>query len=79
MTKDNPVIPSSPANQAIEVNDEEIFIYRDAVKGVKSIKNIMLIRLAPKTPRGRSVLVCRAAISWHPCSPGSTVMGTFNC
>ena len=31
MTKDNLVIPSSSANQAIEVNDEEIFFHRDAV------------------------------------------------
>ena len=31
MTEDDLVIPSSPANQAIEVNDEEILLHRDAV------------------------------------------------
>jgi hypothetical protein len=31
MTKDNFIVPSSPATQAIEVNDEEIFLHRGAV------------------------------------------------
>ena len=35
MTEDDLVIPSSPANQAIEVNDEEILLHRDAVIATK--------------------------------------------